>query len=56
MHNCSEAKLRVARRLRQETTMNLRWIPQQFGVGSLKYLSNLLVEVQADPQQPGLAL
>jgi len=52
----SEAKLRVAWRLRQETTLNLRWIAQQLWVGSWKYLSNLLIEEQSDPQQPGLRL
>jgi hypothetical protein len=36
--------------------MNPRWIAQQPGVGSWKYLSNLLVEEQSDPQQPGLRL
>ncbi len=54
---CSGAKLRVARRLRRETTMSLRWIAQQLGFGSWKYLSNLLAQApQDDPNQPGLGL
>jgi hypothetical protein len=36
--------------------MNLRSIAQQLGVGSWKYLSNLLLEEQSDPQQLGLRL
>jgi hypothetical protein len=36
----SEAKLRVARGLRQRTTMSLRGIARQLGMGSWKYLSD----------------
>jgi len=35
-------KVCVAQRLRRETTMDLRWIAEELGVGSWKYLSNLL--------------
>jgi putative transposase len=52
----SEAKLRVARRLRQETTMSLKWVAQQLGIGCWKYLSNLLAEERNDPTQRDLAL
>jgi hypothetical protein len=32
----------LARRLWRETTLSLKWIAQELGVGSWKYLSNLL--------------
>jgi hypothetical protein len=32
----------VARRLRQETTMSLKWIAQRLQMGSWTYVSNLL--------------
>ena len=35
-------KVALARRLRRETTLSLKWIAQQLGVGSWKYLSNVL--------------
>jgi hypothetical protein len=35
-------KVALARRLRRETTMDLKWIAEELGVGSWKYLSNLL--------------
>ncbi len=35
-------KVQWARRLRRETTLNLKWIARELGVGSCKYLSNLL--------------
>ncbi|PWU17326.1 MAG: transposase [Verrucomicrobia bacterium] len=38
----AEIKVQLARRLRRETTMSLKWIAEQLGVGSWKYLSNLL--------------
>ncbi len=38
----AEVKVQLARRLRRETTLSLKWIAQQLGVGSWKYLSNLL--------------
>ena len=36
-------KLDMAWRLRQETTMSLKWIAQRLHMGSWTYLSNLLV-------------
>lgn len=36
-------KLDIAWRLRQETTMSLKWIAQKMRMGSWTYLSNLLV-------------
>jgi hypothetical protein len=36
-------KLDIAWRLRQETTMTLKWIAQKLHTGSWTYLSNLLV-------------
>jgi hypothetical protein len=38
------AKVRLARRLRQETTMSLKWIAQRLHRGSWTYVSNLLNE------------
>ena len=38
------AKVRLARRLRQETTMSLKWIAQRLHMGSWTYVSNLLNE------------
>ena len=35
-------KVAVARRLRQETTMSLKWIAQRLQMGSWTYVSNLL--------------
>ena len=45
------AKARVARRLRQETTMSLKWVAQELGIGSWKYLSNMLSEQPANSRQ-----
>ncbi|HYG34762.1 MAG TPA: transposase [Clostridia bacterium] len=54
---CSQVKLRIARRLRQETTMSLSWIAQQLGIGSWKYLSNLLRQRPSDDsEQPTLGI
>ena len=39
-----QGKVRAARRLRQETTMSLRWIAQRLHMGSWTYVSNLLRE------------
>ena len=36
--------LRLARRLRQETTMSLKWIAQRLQMGTWTYVSNLLNE------------
>ena len=38
------AKVLLARRLRQETTMSLKWIAQRLQMGSWTYVSNLLNE------------
>jgi hypothetical protein len=38
------AKVLLARRLRQETTMSLKWIAQRLHMGSWTYVSNLLNE------------
>ncbi len=35
-------KVRIARRLRGQTTMSLKWIAQRLGMGSWTYVSNLL--------------
>lgn len=35
-------KVALALRLRRETTMDLKWIARELGIGSWKYLSNLL--------------
>lgn len=51
------ARLRIARRIRQETTMSLRWIAARLGFSSWKYLSNLLTQQPTDDgsqQQLGL--
>lgn len=39
-----KGKVRTARRLRQETTMSLKWIAQRLQMGSWTYVSNLLNE------------
>ena len=45
------AKVMLARRLRQETTMSLKWIAQRLQMGSWTYFSNLLNEPpQTQPQ------
>ena len=45
------AKVRLARRLRQETTLSLKWIAQRLQMGSWTYVSNLLNEPpQTQPQ------
>ena len=36
------AKMAIARRLRQETTMSLKWMAQRLQMGSWSYVSNLL--------------
>jgi putative transposase len=53
--NASE-KVQLARRLRRETTLSLRWVAQQLGIGSWKYLSNLLGQEAPNPAQPELPL
>ena len=45
------AKVLLARRLRQETTMSLKWIAERLHMGSWTYVSNLLNErPQTQPQ------
>jgi hypothetical protein len=38
------AKVKIARRLRQETTMSLKWIAARLQIGTWTYVSNLLNE------------
>ena len=47
----AEGKVQLARRLRRETTLSLKRIAQQLGVGSWKYLSNLLRQEAPDTAQ-----
>src|SRR5437879_3119516 len=42
-------KVKVARRLRQETTMSLKWIGQRLQMGSWTYVFNLLNGNQKPP-------
>jgi hypothetical protein len=42
-------KVMMARRLRQETTMSLKWIAQRLQMGTWTYVSNLLNEKPASP-------
>jgi hypothetical protein len=45
------AKVLLARRLRQETTMSLKWIAERLHMSSWTYVSNLLNEQpQTHPQ------
>ena len=52
----AEVKVQLARRLRRETTLNLKWIAQQLGVGSWKYLSNVLGQEAMNTAQADLGL
>src|SRR4030095_13258973 len=47
-------KVAIARRLRQETTMSLKWIAQRLHMGSWTYVSNLLHEQQENPIPQGI--
>jgi hypothetical protein len=47
-------KVELARRLRRETTLSLKWVAEQLGVGSWKYLSNLLGQEAPKPGEPEL--
>ena len=40
-----KSKVALARRLRQETTMSLKWIAQRLYMGSWTYVLNLLHEI-----------
>lgn len=51
-----KVKVDLARRLRRETTMSLKWIAQELAVGSWKYLSNLLRAEPGSSNQPELGL
>jgi len=45
------SKVRLARRLRQETTMSLKWIAERLQMGTWTYVSNLLnAPPQTQPQ------
>ena len=47
----------LARRLRQETTMSLKWIAERLHMGSWTYVSNLLNQIPGTrTAQPVLAL
>jgi putative transposase len=52
----NQIKVELARRLRRETTLSLKWIAQELGVGSWKYLSNLLSKEPSHSDQPQLGL
>lgn len=49
-------KVALARRLRRETTLSLKWIAQQLGGGSWKYLSNVLRQEAPKSAQAQLGL
>jgi len=50
-------KVVIARRLRQETTMSLKWIAKRLQMGTWTYVSNLLNQrVEASPSQEVLLL
>jgi hypothetical protein len=42
-------KIRIARRLRQETTVSLRWIAQRLNAGSWTHLANCLYRKETSP-------
>ena len=51
------AKVRIARRLRAETTMSLRWVAERLGFSSWRYLSKLLSgNTESGPAQPTLGI
>ncbi len=50
------SKVQLARRLRREMTLSLKWIAQQLGVGSWKYLSSLLGQEGPNTTQAELGL
>ena len=47
-------KVQVARRLRQETTMSLKWIAARLHMGSWAYVSNLLNEQRLPETNQGM--
>ena len=44
-----KGKVRLARRLRKETTMILKWIARELKMGSWTYVSNLLGAKKLNP-------
>ncbi len=46
------SKVCLAQPLRRETTMGLKWIAEELGIGSWKYLSNLLSKEPHASNQP----
>ena len=40
--NGDPVKVGIARSLRRQTTMSLKWVAEQLGMGSWKYLSKIL--------------
>lgn len=42
-------KIWIARRLREETAVTLKWIARQLQMGSWTHVSNLLTQAQAKP-------
>jgi len=44
MRKGDRVKVKLAQRLRRETTMSLKWIAQHLQMGSWTYVSNLLHE------------
>jgi hypothetical protein len=52
----STVKVELARRLRRETTLSLKWIAHQLGVASWKYLSNLVGKEAPRPGELELGL
>jgi hypothetical protein len=46
MRKGDKLKVSLARRLRRETTMTLKWIARRLHMGSWTYVSNLLHEKQ----------
>ena len=51
-----QRKVTLARRLRTETTMTLKWIAHRLALGSWPYVSNLLRQQPLQPQQQQLPL
>jgi hypothetical protein len=53
---CSEAKLGLARRLRQETPLSLSWMAPELGIGRWKDWAKWLAERRTDQEQLGWGL
>ncbi len=57
MSGCAKGhpeKVAMARRLRKESTMSLKWVAQRLHMGSWTYVSNLLRKPPVPPAQPDL--